>query len=136
MVNSILKGLGSIIKWSIISTGLVVTGATIFGYNTKPDDKTFKPFFKKWLADTMEKQDKADINNENFLNWIKNKSLSFIVEKSCNIEIKDYMALKVAKVNDTGDILGQSLYFIGFANHWFFVTNEEFYKIKQKFNLL
>ena len=82
MVNSILKGLGSIIKWSIISTGLVVTGATIFGYNTKPDDKTFKPFFKKWLADTMEKQDKADINNENFLDEYKDAVTKGILEGS------------------------------------------------------
>ena len=61
--------------------------------------------------------------------------MSHIIEKSSRIQIEDFVAFKIVKVHDTGDILGNPLYFIGYAGRWFFVTDEEFNKIKEKFSL-
>lgn len=103
-VNMVLGFVGSALKYTFWTTATVVVGAGTVAYATKPTNESFKDYIKGKTTDP---------NDGVATRLLKNVTTGLVMASS-NIEINDYVIIKVAKIRDGN----QDHYFIGTLHHW------------------
>lgn len=110
MIGSVLNGIGNIISFSLKTGAVILISAGAFTALTKPEEKSFKPFFETFMK---EKLNKDTIQSE-FAADIVSKGINLLTAK----ESKDYVFLRTIKVKNPIDDKND-MYFVGIAQNWF-----------------
>jgi hypothetical protein len=113
ILKTIFTMIGSTIKFTAISAGVIIVTVSGICYYIKPDDKTFKKYFNNFIS----KQSGLGSNrNACLFERVMKNIISSGLQKTCEIEIKDYLVIKVADVHVPD---GDHIYFVGAAHNWF-----------------
>jgi hypothetical protein len=109
IVGAVIEGVGTLARysfWSVVGAGALAGG---YAFLTKPEDATFKPYFRSLLTQNEGKQTSMA---ERLLEF----GLNVAIEKTSTVEFKDYVFSKQAIVRLPD---GQIVKFIGVAQNWY-----------------
>ncbi|AYV85389.1 MAG: putative ORFan [Satyrvirus sp.] len=111
-MDAIINLVGTVIKTSVITTGIVAASAGGFAYLTKPDDKSLEKEIQKNIASKVNVPVVGNV-------------VSRIGTASSNTDIKDYVLFKTAEVTYVD---GSKEAYVGAFQNWF--TDKSF-KLKK-----
>jgi hypothetical protein len=109
MLGFMLNKIGNLVYYSAITSGVLITIVGGFTYLTKPDENTFKPYIQSHI-----KNNEDDNSNKSF-QYITKYVDAIVIEKTYEIDVKDYVFAKYAKVKTPDN---KEMHFIGALQTW------------------
>lgn len=110
MLGFMLNKIGNLVYYSAITSGVLITMVGGFTYLTKPDENTFKPYIQSHI-----KNNEEDNSNKSLTQYIKQYVDAIVIEKTYEIDVKDYVFVKYAKVKTLDN---KEMHFIGTLQTW------------------
>lgn len=111
-----------------ISLPFLLVASAAAAYATKPEESTFRPFFKSWMQEELKRKRQSERQDESGVfgisQWIGEAAenmVSTVVSRFSTPEFKDYQVCRVARLRSHG----KDFYFFGIYGRWVALTSAQ-----------